>query len=391
MKKTDVEMRLFVCIFVAALASFTFGVKVDEKKSEILISNEYLSATISTSDKRIYISALKGDFKGKSIYGENVLGTLGIRLERIEDNGAHKLLTSSSSSSSSSSPLYNVTRYGDDDNCAQVSFPEVFVDVSSPTVTEAWTFKLCDGDRVLDFSAQGFVLPTAVSYTLKAVTRSYYTNPLSTTGFFDKGVVQMMGAKEDVRGYFGSVDKLSRVYVVGETGALDIIRTTAVGGANDVTVLLNAHYEFSRHFRSGLQEVLVGSLSSALLDDWTGGWAESTVTQALGTRTWSHRNLLSPNDRNFPSGTLPSGKISNMDNADDVEGFMTGIYSNSVGCLCTYPGEIQAGAQAAQIATSLRQDNARQYNNTYNYFDPGIVCVYLSIFSNLWAELTLKP
>jgi hypothetical protein len=59
-----------------------------------------------------------------------------------------------------------------------------------------------------------------------------------------------------------------------------------------------------------------------------------------------------------------------MDNGDDLEAFMTGIYASAVPCLCTYPGEVMAGVKVAQIATSLRDDGNRGYHGTFNYFDP---------------------
>ena len=59
-----------------------------------------------------------------------------------------------------------------------------------------------------------------------------------------------------------------------------------------------------------------------------------------------------------------------MDNGKDIEGFMTGIYANAVPCLCTYPNEVSRGFQVSQIATTLRHEDGRGYNHTYNYFDP---------------------
>ena len=84
-----------------------------------------------------------------------------------------------------------------------------------------------------------------------------------------------------------------------------------------------------------------------------------------------------------------------MDNSDDLESLMTGIYGSAVPCLCTYPNEVTNGFQVAQIATTLRNGkgnhfpssnqhttfskqtlyfcsttSGRGYNHTYNYFDP---------------------
>jgi len=43
-----------------------------------------------------------------------------------------------------------------------------------------------------------------------------------------------------------------------------------------------------------------------------------------------------------------------MDNSNDLESLMTGIYGSAVPCLCTYPNEVTNGFQVAQIATTLR-------------------------------------
>lgn len=49
-----------------------------------------------------------------------------------------------------------------------------------------------------------------------------------------------------------------------------------------------------------------------------------------------------------------------MDNRDDLESLMTGIYGSAVPCLCTYPNEVTNGFQVAQIATTLRNGKGIQ-------------------------------
>lgn len=81
--------------------------------------------------------------------------------------------------------------------------------------------------------------------------------------------------------------------------------------------------------------------------------------------SWSREWLISPNNRNFPSGSLPSGLQSsnNLDGDADLEAFMTGIYGSAVPCLCTYPNEVTDGFQVAQIATTLRNGNGNASSN----------------------------
>ena len=78
-----------------------------------------------------------------------------------------------------------------------------------------------------------------------------------------------------------------------------------------------------------------------------------TIAQTGATK-WNRQWLISPNNRNFPSAQLPSGTVSNMDDSDNLEALMTGIYGSAVPCLCTYPNEVSNGHQVAQIATTLR-------------------------------------
>jgi hypothetical protein len=79
----------------------------------------------------------------------------------------------------------------------------------------------------------------------------------------------------------------------------------------------------------------------------------------LAAKSWTRTLKLSPNNKNFPASTLPAGVTNNMDNADDLESFMIGIYANSVPCLCTYPNEVTVGTHVAQIATTLRHGTCK--------------------------------
>ncbi len=174
------------------------------------------------------------------------------------------------------------------------------------------------------------------------------------------------------RSHFGSIDRLSRFYLLGGSGAIDVLRPAATGGENDVTVLRNS--ESNPLFRSGFQEVLAGTFSER--DYWCLGW-QGTSPSDLKSVSWSRQWTIAPNNRNFPSATLPHGSVDNLDNGDDLDTFMTGIYANAVGCLCTYPGQVRKGVQVGQIATTIRIDNRKFSARCCPYLF--VLCVWHSL------------
>ena len=151
-----------------------------------------------------------------------------------------------------------------------------------------------------------------------------------------------------------AVEKRSHFGSVGGSGAIDVLRPSATGGESDVTVLRNS--ESNPLFRSGFQEVLAGTFSER--DYWCLGW-QGTSPSVLKSISWSRQWMIAPNNRNFPSATLPRGSVENLDSVNDLDTFMTGIYANAVGCLCTYPGQVRKGVQVGQIATTIRIDNRK--------------------------------
>ena len=343
----------------SVLLATSAAAKVTLSKSDdqISISNGYVSAELSVAGGA-WISKLQGDFQGNGNYGINLLADSGIRVERLESSGD---VTSAAGKGDASE--VNIVR--DDGSCAEFTIPSVYDDVESPVAVESWTVSLCDGDRSLRFDTKGGVIDASAGSTLRGVVHSLYSSSLSTYAFFDQGVVQMKDAAEK-RSHFGSIDKLNRFYILGGSGAIDVIRPSATGGEDDVTVLKNS--QSNPNFRGGFQEVLIGTFSER--DYWCSGWEGTEKSQAVAGKTWAKSWIISPNNRNFPSGSLPAGAVDNLDNGDDLDTFMTGIYANAVGCLCTYPGEVKKGYQVGQIATTIRIDNAHGYNDTYNYFDP---------------------
>jgi len=310
------------------------------------------------------MSELYGDFKGLGSYKENLLAAEGLRLERENSDGS---VTSGVGKGINSNRNVMEER---SQGCSVLTFPHVFDDIANPTVEESWKFTLCDGARTVRFESSGTVLSAQASLQMRTVRHALYARSLSTTGFFDQGVVQIMSA-EPKYSHFASSDRLHHAYVLGGVGAIDILRPGATGGEQDQVVLLNGVPDAEgAKYTSGFHEILVGNFSHR--DYWVAGSSASdaqTIAQT-GATTWTREWQISPNNRNFPSAQLPSGGVSNMDNSDDLESLMTGIYGSAVPCLCTYPNEVTNGFQVAQIATTLRNGKGRGYNHTYNYFDP---------------------
>lgn len=84
----------------------------------------------------------------------------------------------------------------------------------------------------------------------------------------------MMGAMP-LLSHFGSVNRLQRLYFMGETGTIDIMRSNIVNklnNAEDPVVLLNGNSD-NVDYKSGFHEILVGSFLNR--DVWCKGSSES--------------------------------------------------------------------------------------------------------------------
>lgn len=341
-----------------ACATADRRVNVLKDSEKITIDNGFVKAIFDTTSSSAWMSHLYGDFKGLGGYGENLLAAGGLRLERENADGSvvsgitNKLRTK-----------YDAV-HTDEGSCSEIQFPRVVDDSVNPTVEESWKFTLCTGDRTLRFESSGSVIANHASVQIRSIRHALYATPLSTTAFFDQGVVQIKNAKPTYS-HFASSDRMQRTYVMGGLGAIDVLRPQATGGLQDQVVLLNsAPGTEGVAFTSGFQEILVGTFSHR--DYWVAGSSASDAQTIAQTNTtkWSREWLISPNNRNFPSAQLPAGSVNNMDNSDNLEALMTGIYGSSVPCLCTYPNEVTNDFQVAQIATTLRDGKGTAPNKT---------------------------
>jgi len=340
---------------------------------DVTLTNGYVSLTVNIAGGA-WISELYGDFSGGSAFNSNLLAEGGIRLERETTRG-----DTISNAGLGDRAVVDIVQ--EDDACAIISIPNV-LDASPAFAQEAWTISLCTDDRAFVLETTGSTLLQGEGRrshdSLRVIRHSVTSKLVSTTGFFEAGVVQVMSAPTPDNSFFGSTDKWLRTYLLGTDennddtrGCIDIVDESdcAASTSNEHTlVMLNSDNLKTLPFRSGLHGILVGSVSSR--DYWSSGYSSADNTNLPEeTQTWSRKWRISANDRNFPAATLPSGSVVNM--ADpDIEGFMTGIYANAVPCLCTYPNEVSNGEHVAQIATTLRYQDYRGYNHTYSYFDP---------------------
>lgn len=263
---TMLGVILVLVSFVGAIANR--GVYTEIESQQVSISNGFVKAIFDTSST-VWMSELYGDFKGQGSYGENLLAVGGLRLERENADGS---ITSAFNQKLKSKQEVVEKKF---DSCSEIQFPRVVDDNNNPTVEESWKFTLCPGDRTLRFDSVGSVLSAQSSVQIRTVSHALYAQSLSTTAFFDKGVVQIKNAKP-AYSHFASSDRLQHAYVLGGVGAIDILRPDATGGEQDQVVLLNsAPGTAGIGYSSGFREILVGTFSHR--DYWVAGSSASDV------------------------------------------------------------------------------------------------------------------
>ena len=268
-----VLLAVIVCL-VSAFAEQKVVVKTGSQ--QVSFENGFVKAVFDTSSG-VWMSELYGDFKGLGSYKENLLAAEGLRLERENADGS---VTSGVGKGISSNRNVMEER---SQGCSVLTFPHVYDDIANPTVEESWKFTLCDGARTVHFESSGTVLSAQASLQMRTVRHALYARSLSTTGFFDQGVVQIMSA-EPKYSHFASSDRLHHAYVLGGVGAIDILRPGATGGEQDQVVLLNGVPDAEgAKYTSGFHEILVGNFSHR--DYWVAGSSASDAQVHIGQLT----------------------------------------------------------------------------------------------------------
>jgi hypothetical protein len=268
-------MLLVLTVLVGvASAVAQHGAVILKSENSLTLQNGFIKAIFQTSSSA-WVSELYGDFQGQGAYGKNLLSAGGLRLERENSDGS----VVSGTDGAASAKEYVAHS---DDNCAQITFPAVYDASENPTVEEKWEFSLCKGDRSLKFRTSGSLLSSTTVTSVRSIHHALYSTPLSTTAFFDQGVVQIMSAGQSYS-HFGSADRMRRMYAMGGDGAIDVLRDGAVGGENDQVVLLNRAPGVDTAYTSGFQEILVGNFSDR--DYWIAGSSDAdTVVSPLPFR-----------------------------------------------------------------------------------------------------------
>ena len=371
-RKAKLTMLAAFLIFVAVTASLQQqaaaslasprGVDVSRSSDNTtyVFDNGFVELELSLSGGA-WLSSLRSDFNGLSNFGGNLFSEDGFRLEREDVDGTVHTAVGAGETAIILIDEDEIT------GCKTVNVPVVVDDAEDPFVSESWTLTLCPQRRSFTFTSTGAC--TSPDAQVKAIRHTMALKLASSTGFYENGVVQMMNAQPE-RSFFASANPLSRLYFLGEGGAVDISRTLPeahpAGGedADDhITVMMSSAADVHQYsFRSGYQEVLVGSYSADMQDLWTAGWIKDiSSSTVLGQASWQRTLEITPNNFNFPAGPFADATITNMDNdpAGDLGAFVTGIYANAVGCLCTFDNEVEVGKRVAQIATTLRTDNCK--------------------------------
>lgn len=271
-------VALFLCVKVVS-SSLVKGVEVLQTDVRTVVDNGFVKAVFN-QEGSIFMSELYGDFQGSSNYGTNLLANMGFRLERENADGSVTFASFGSSTSGKATVIRT-------EECCDVSFPSVFDDSEVPVVEEQWLFSLCAGDRSLRFQSTGKVVAADTTYKFRTISHSLYANPLSTTAFFDQGVVQIMSAQPKNTA-FGSIDRMHRAFVLGGMGAIDVLRPQATGGEHDQVVLLNA-VPHEGAYTSGFREILLGTFTER--DVWCAGSSDADVQVRIFTE---HKMLLHP-------------------------------------------------------------------------------------------------
>jgi hypothetical protein len=221
----------------------------------------------------------------------------------------------------------------------------------SPIVTENWLLSLTPKSRSFTMNVTGTTTGTESPTPIHAVRRRVPMNSPSIYSFFDRGVVQMMNANDPA--YFAQ-DNLQRVYGLGTGTSIDMTFETSSEFLSNVLLSEKGKVEH--------QQIIVGKM--AVQNRWfSGTWLPTTIST---TMRYTSNIQITPNNYNFPAGSLTTGENVPI---DDLVATMVGMYASSPGNLCTFDSEVVAKKRVAQIATTIASPG-RGYQDTYNYFDP---------------------
>jgi hypothetical protein len=304
------------------------------------------------------ITLLAGDFSGSGSYGINLL----TQPFSLQIDG------------SSPQTLSGVTF-----KAVQSSASEVVVEVSgivsspdeAPIVSESWRLSLKQAQRFVDLQIAGTVLRSA---EVLSVSHSVMSSAPSVYAFFERGVFQMM---DRAGACLGSDQPLSRAYVLGAGGSLDLSVSSGDGVPSETVF-----YSTSKTggFSSGIQHVIRGNYprkSLRLEEAWSKScWANASAVSLSAGESWTISLELGVNNMDFPTFPLRDASVEPNMPELDVRSFLTGVYASPPGCLQSYY-DLRDGTIAPTLATP-----DYGYSPNTNFFDPdNFISVSAMLFS----------
>ncbi|KAL0490443.1 4-hydroxy-tetrahydrodipicolinate reductase [Acrasis kona] len=349
-----IKILLLISLFLVEVILCDQQVKLSVSSSLVSIDNGFLQLEFDVKSPRI--SKITADFNGVGEYGKNLVGDRGISLEHsLVVGGKVTTLSSSRSGAGSNVQVKVVTNTT---KSVQVDISNVVDDSSNPFLTSVWSIKVDQSHR--DFSLSVDTKCIRDSPDTISVQVGNYLTPTSSFGNFQRGVQQMMNATQN---YFGSTNKLTRYYALGDTGSVvSLLSSTPVQN-----VILSAEYNRTSDFRSGVVHVQHGSFPIKRNDYWESLLQSITDDKKSPLKKSSAlapiQTTIAVNHLDFP--VLSPHHIHQQINVnfEHLRALYTAVYASPAGALVSY--QFPSGV----ISPTVAYPN-RGYWPLFNFYDP---------------------
>lgn len=337
---------VIVCIRVTN-AKFPVVLATDLSGS-ISIENGFVKLMFNKVDSTIdFVSA---DFSGLGLFTKNVLSSP-FRLEVTSSE-----FQNCSTLQGESQYRSKITWVSRSQEFVSFRVNEISDCVVDPFVSESWLISLERNMRSITLEINGSTLKSGTAVVLHGI---YTINP-SVYGLFDRGLTQMMNNNLKC---LGSQEPMSRAYMLGNGGALDILRGESKSGNVRQVVLMSKGVTRD----SGLQDIVIGSYPSISMDynsAWSPCWKAPGLAFVEAGFSWNFQLTLIPNNFDFPAFPVRNAAKQPDMPFLDMQTFLTGIYASPVGCLQSY-----YSGQDGTIAPTISHPDVG-YSPDTNFFDP---------------------
>jgi hypothetical protein len=396
------------------------AVDLDETNTSLVLRNGFVSLTLDLLCPRI--SALRGDARGGSSYGENVLvPRTGVRLEMqpydvrgcmeaeeqplVGSSGhtpellllpcpyaAQPARSSSQHGCRTRTLAYKVGAHTTSE--VSVTIEGVVDSADGPRVSSTWTLTLRRGSRGVELRVAATALANA---NVTAVRLSFDFAPHSLYAGYDKGVLQMMNSPKPFYGAPAG-NPLRRFYALGGVGdrggAVEVL--PMAGGVNDAVLIARGSWHSGQSGATGLQLVMRGNFSSAADScafrpalgprlpgsptEWTRGWENVAPTEVAKGDRWTASVCLLANDYAYPpsrggdaaascsggaqDGATVLGGENAHDSTDDEASILSALYGSAMGTQTTFVN-FPLGAVVGGLASPIHFAEG-----SYSNFDP---------------------